>query len=681
MWKCENIAKALAVCMFSYLQIFVFAHPALALEVVWDDRTPQEHREWGDRNHLREHMEVAAKRICSALYGEEPRSRLHENYTVILYLSPDKGGNPAFASRRRITWKVSEHPSGDLVGCPGILVHEMTHVLDMGSDSVFTEAMADWVRYYRWDSKPSAMGKRYSALRGSRHYGKYISGANFVDFMTCNYGEGTIYRILQGYAKHHAKVWEELFGKTLDGLVQEWRQMETIYDPVFQWFFNGKPEGAWRNDKGKCPLPRLSLGEVEPKGAVLEGASFGEVPNMKEGNLTIALHGWLPKAGNVAIASLGSVKDVNGKAVLLATTSKRDALAAHVIASVPGRGRRIVSTTSIPLSPTSTQDSNSSPGSTAIALAAAVPHSFILTVKGGDAVAVIVDGKAVAKIDMKAKCDGCTFSPKFAVGGMNGGFGVAGFSESNGKAGFWLSDMRVFDRTFRPREAKSYAETFNADFRPGVAVTAEWRGPAGSVDLDNADNWFCVNAAGEKITALPTKETEVSVYGKKIPNVPRGKALQCKSFTIAGIAIVEDNIDLRGVRIVDVEDNSRIIVSKGNGMVVNALRANRIRLDGTLAVTSGLKATGNLEMKEGSVVKLPVDPNMVQVKSISIKGEGTVAIKSGETPKRGQFQKLLCIEEMPEDLSQFRLNLSDEDKDATFKSDTSGKFLGVVPQS
>ena len=657
----------------AYCLAFAFAHSAFALNVAWDDRTPQEHREWGDRNHLREHMEVAAKRICEALYGDEPRSRLHEDFSMILYLAPVSGGNPAFASGRRVTWKVGEHPSGEFGGCPGILVHEMAHILDMGSDGVFTEALADWVRYYRWNNKPDAMDKRYTALRWKRYYGKYIAGANFVDFMTQNYGEGIIYRILQGYAKHHGKVWEELFGKTLDGLVQEWKQVETIYDPVFQWFGNGKPEGAWRNDNGKCPLPRLSLGEAGPKGSTLEGVASGDLPAAQDGNLTIALHGWLPKSGKVAIASLGSAKDVNGKAILLATTSRADVLAAHVIASVPGRSCQIISTTRIPIPHPQLARRGFSDGGFPI------PHSIILTVKGGDAAAVAVDGKTVAKIDMKTKCAGCTFSPKFAVGGMNGGFCVAGFSEPRGKSGLWLGDLRVFDRTFRPRETKTYADMFNADFRPGVAATAKWIGPVGSTDLDDPGNWFCVNAAGERISALPTKETEVSVYGKKIPNIPPGKKFQCKSFTVAGLAIVEENIDLRGVRIVDVEDNSRIIVSKGRGIAVNALRANRIRLDGALAVTGGLKATGNLEMKEGSVLKLPADPDMAQVKSISVKGEGPVAIKPGGAIKRRQFRRLLRMDEMPDDMSRFRLDLSHSAGDATFRPATDGSFLGVVP--
>ena len=581
---------------------------------------------------------------------------------MILYLAPIKGGNPAFASGRRITWKMGEHPHGDMNSCPGILIHEMTHVLDMGSDRVFTEAMADWVRYYRWDKPNQVLDRRYSALRGGRHYGKYASGANFVDFMTQTYGEGTIYNILKGYAKHHDKVWVELYGKTLDDLVKDWQTMQTIYDPAFAWICNGNPGGHVRRDSGACSLSRLSLGEMDVNGACLDGATSGELKDSKCANITIALHGWMPSGVKVAVASLGTVNGF-GKAALLATTQKSDMLAAHVIASVPGRGCQVVSTTPVP-----------------VQSLASAPHSVILTVKEGDAAVVIIDGKSLVRIDMKTKCDGCTFSPKFAVGGMNGGFGVSGFTEPRGKAGLRLADMRMFARTFRGRETKMYAKTFGPDFRPGIAATAEWTGPAGGDDISSPGNWLCINSAGEKITALPTAETAVSVYGKKLPSIRRGAEFRCKSFTIAGMAIADDDIDLRGVRIVDVEDNSRIITAGSRGIAVNALRADRVRLDGMLAVVTGMKVSGNLEMKEGSVLRLPANPDMAQVKSISIKGAGTVALKPGDVPKRGAYRKLLRVKEMPEDLSRFRLSPSDGHGDATFKASVDGKYIGVTPK-
>ena len=642
---------------------FLAIASASALTVSYDGRTPEANREWGDRSHLRAHMEVAAKRICQALYGDSERSRLHENFHMTLHLDPVKGGNPAFASGRRITWKVGAHPGGEMDGCPGILVHEMTHVLDMGSDRVFTEAMADWVRYYKCANPPDVLWRRYNALRGGRSYGKYAAGANFLDFMTQNYGEGTVYKILLGYKQHGKNPWEKLFGKDFDGLIAEWRQMETIYDPVFEWTYNGNASGVVRSDKKHCRLSGISAGDADDRsGAWLDGATAGEVPTVKDGNMTIALHGWFPNDGApTAIASLGAPGDGSGKAVVLATSGKSNLLSAHVIAQCPGSSRQIVSTTRIP-----------------VKNMAAGPHSVVLAVKSGDTALVVVDGRPAAKIDMNSKCNGCSFAPKFAIGGVSGGIGVSGVSESKGAAGVRLDDVRVFNRTFRPRETKAYADTFGADYRPAVAVTAEWIGAPGGQELDSPQNWLCVNAVGERITAIPTKDTAVKVYGKKIPNIRSGSKFRCKSFTVAGLAIIDGNIDLRGAGIVDIEDNSRIITKGDHLIAVSKLRAERVRLDGKLAVTGGMKVSGKLEMKAGSFLRLPSDPAMASVKSISVNGEGTVVLRPGETPKLGRAQKLLLMEEMPSDLTRFRLNPSDGPKDATFKPATGGKFLSVT---
>ena len=127
--------------------------------------------------------------------------------------------------------------------------------------------------------------------------------------------------------------------------------METIYDPVYQWNYNGTAEGAVRNDKKYCG--RFSISAVDAKdksGAWLNGECGKKVEKVSDGCLTIALHGRFPsKADKVAIASLGSAKvGENGKALLL-TTGGGDALAAHVIAKVPGQGFTVVSTTPIPL--------------------------------------------------------------------------------------------------------------------------------------------------------------------------------------------------------------------------------------------------------------------------------------------------------------------------------------------
>lgn len=648
--------------------VAVFAASAvLAMDVSYDERTPEEHRKWADSCYLREQMEVLGVKICEALYGNGPRSRLHETARIVLHLEPRKGGAPAFAAGRRITWKVGANPGGDASSGMGLLCHEMTHVLDMGSDGVFTEAMADWVRnykvHYRRCSSPSQiLDRRYAALRGARRYGKYMAGANFVDFMMQNYGEGTIFRILEGYREHRGKVWEKLYGKTLDGLVEEWRNMQTIYDPVFQWTYNASEKGIVRHDGKYCPRKEIGASvSRENSGAWLDGASSCALKSHESGDMTLTFHGRFPKASKVAIASAGSLETPGGKALLLATGSKTDVLAAHLFASIPGRGRTLLSTVSMDVPGLSSK-----------------PHNIVLAVKDGAVGAVVVDGKAMARIDMKAKFPDGTFSAAFGVGGIHGADGISGFSEPRGPGGVLLDDLRVFVRTFRSRETALYASTFGEAYRGDVAVEAVWAGPQGGADIREPANWNCYSSIGEKIAVLPTRETAVTVTGKALPSIPAGTKFPCKSFTVDGWAVADEaSIDLRGVRIVDVSDNARIITRSGHGIAVSALRAKRLRLDGMLAVSAGLKATDNLEMKEGSVLRLPENPEMAFVKSLSVKGEGTVTLRPGKVSKNGGFQRIMRMEEMPEDLSRFRLSPSGSAKDARFKVATGGKFLGV----
>ena len=661
--------------------------PASALEVVFDEHSPQELRDWVDASYLRQQMEVTAPHVCKVLYGGTKEENYSENLKINLFLSTQRGGNPAFASGRKITWKaVGYKNKGPAVNGVGVMGHEMTHVLDLNTkpmsvqrfrkhhDSVMDEATAVWVTdykvkygYQKYSSPSIVLDRRYHALRHCRKWGKYRTGAGFYDFLEQAYGEGTAVKIIRGLAIHGKNPWEKVLGKTMDQLLAEWRQLETIYDPVFQWNYNGTAAGAVRNDKAYCGLRSISAEDAADKsGAWLKGATGANVGKVADGCLTIALHGRFPKTGKTAIASLGAARSGNGKAILLATTSKTDVLAAHVVATVPSRGCQVVSTTPVPV-----------PG------LLDGPHSVILTVKGGDVAAVVVDGKPKAKIDLKTKCDGCSFSPVFAVGGMSGGIGVAGFAEPRGEGGVLLDDVRVFTRTFRSKESASYAATFGPDYRGAVAVEATWRGAQGDGDIDNPRNWICFNSYGEQIVAVPTKETEVKLWFRALPSIPPKAKFACKSFTIDGLVVADRaDIDLRGVRIVELTDNTRIITTNGHHVAVNAIRAaGRVRLDGSLAVTGGLKIAGNLELKAGSVLRLPDDPKMAFVKSISFKGAGPVALRPCETPKPGLFRSLLRIEAMPEDLTRLRLNLSDGAMDATFKAATGGKFLGVSPSA
>ena len=637
------------------------ASNAFALNVVYDERTSEEHRKWADSCYVREQMEVLAGKICKALYGDNDRSKLHENFTIVLYLSPTKGGNPAFASGKRITWKVGEHPSGDPSGGMGLLCHEMTHVLDMGSDSVFTEAMADWTRNYkvnysRCTNPTHVIDLRYSALRGGRNYGKYLSGANFVDYMTQTYGEGTIYKILMGYKEHGKDPWKKTFGKDLGELVAQWKTMQTIYDPVFQWGYNGSDAGIVRRNDSKCKAGGVKF-EHAPNGigGILTGASEGRMTGSDDGNMSIALQGRFGASRGKIIASLGALNgSQGGKAVVLATGPKENTISAVVVCR-DGNVEKLVSTTPIALPDTSGSG-----------------HSIVLAVRSGTQAVVVVDGHPAAKIDCETKCPGKVFAGGFAVGGVCGGIGrTLAISTPSASDKICLGDVRVFGRTFRAKETKMYMETFSPTFRPGVAVMSEWKGDASGL-LTEPDNWYSVNAAGEKIKVCPTKDTAVVVRGHNLPNVPRHTPLACKSFTVDGLAVLDANIDWRGVKIVDVEDNTRII-TREHSLAMSMLRASRLRISGQIAIDKALKITNTLEVSGGSSLLLPANADATLVEKLAISSEGGVKVKPGAPISPGERRKILRVKNPPADLSRLLLSGTTNPADAAFTVSEAGK--------
>ena len=664
---------------------------ATAVDVVFDERTPKENCAWVDKSHVREQMVAVAAKICKVLYGGTKNENIGDNFTITLYPTPEKQGNPGFTSGRRVTWRVGMSPDWDASNGIGLLAHEMTHALDLNCrpmavsrfakfyDGKFVEATAVWVTdynvkygykgYMKCTSPEILLDRRYEALRYRREWGGYRAGAGFLDFVDQEYGEGTALKLIREQTATGNRPWERVLGKTMEELEAEWRQMETIYDPVFQWNYNGTAAGAVRNDKKFCELKKISAVDSPDKsGAWLDGATASKVEGVTDGSLTIALHGRFPKKDKVAIASLGAAREGNGKAILLATSSKGNALAAHIIASVPGRGCHIVSTTQIPLSSTSAKDTDSS----------SVSHSVILSLNGGEEASVIVDGKNVAKIDMKRKCGGCTFAPVFAVGGMSGGFCVAGFSEPRGNDGVLLDDLRVFTRAFREKESAKYAATFGPDYRGAVPVEGTWIGPQGGSDLDNPGNWKCFNSYGEKIVAVPTKETEVTVWCKAIPSIPAKSKFKCKSFTIDGLAVVEDaNVDLRGVGTVDFTDNTRIITKGGHILAVSKLRGDRVQLDGKLAVTTAMKVSGKLELKGGSALRLPEDQAAASVEELALSGDGSVSVRPGVMPQKGKPCKVMRVGKFPEDLSRLSLHGMDDPSAVEFKPSTDKKSLVI----
>ncbi len=651
-----------------------------ALEVVFDGRTPQENRDWIDKNYIREQMDAVAAKICQALYVGRKDANRNEAFTITLFPTPEKKGNPGFASGRRLTWRVGKNPGGDASGGIGLLCHEMTHIFDYNAapmskqkfkkvfDSKMVESTAVYITdyfvkygYVKCSSPSIILDRRYEALRYHRVWGKYRKGAGFLDFVDQAYGPGMGLKLI--WEQQHGKnPWERLLKKNLDTLLAEWREMETIYDPVFQWNYNGTAAGAVRHDKNFCSRSEIAAEDaVDKSGAWLAGPSASALKKVDNGCLTIALHGKFPKKDKVAVASLGTAMNGNGKAVMIATTLRKDVLAAHLVANVPGQGCKIVASKAFAVKDAST-----------------VPHSIILSVKGGNAAEVVVDGKPTAKLDMAKKCDGCTFSPVFAVGGVYGGFGVSGFIEPRGAGGVLLDDVRVFTRTFRAKEAASYAAIFGPDYRGGMAVEASWRGPQGGTDIANPDNWTCFNAYGEKIVAVPSKETDVTVWFKAIPSIPPKSKFECKSFTIDGLAIVDSaNVDLRGAGVVDLADNTRIITTNGHFLAASKIRANRIRLNGIFAVTAALTVTGKLDMKGGSILRLPKDPSAALVGELAFSGEGSVFLKPGVMPQKARTGKVMRVEKLPEDLSRLVLHGMDDPSAAAFGQSGDKKHLTV----
>ena len=649
------------------------ATTAFALNVVFDDRTPESHRTWADESFVREQMEAIAPKICKALYDGSSQTNKHKGFTIILYPAPVSGGNPAFASGRRITWKVGASPKGDASGGMGCLCHEMTHVLDMGSDGVFTEAMADWVRNYkvwypRCTSPSRVLDIRHKALCGSRNYGKYMSGANFVDFMTQNYGEGTILRILEGYAKGK-NPWERLFGKDLDALVSEWKTMQTIYDGAVQWSYVGSENWLVRKNGSLAKVPRGWFAAKESptrSGATPSGRSEVELVGAWGEERTFMLHGRFGAAKGRAVASIGGGGGGRGKVVILSTVSARS-LALSVVART-GQSEKCVATSPVPLPEGDT------------------PHSVVVVVRGDVAVA-LVDGKGAAKLDFRGKCDGCPLGRHFAVGGVAEGLlGSAlkgDFGDASDSCGIVLDDVRVFNRAARSREVAEYARVFGTSFAPAAAVAASWTGGTGG-DVSSPGNWYCVNSAGERITATPTKETAVTVFGRKLPSIPPGSRFECKSFTVDGWAVAEAAIDWRGVNIVDCTDGTKLM-SKGGMFAVRKLRGADLQIGGhtvpgRLAVEAGARLDGKLTVKGGSLLRLPDNGENFRVRSLELAGEGQVFLKPGTTAmKPGERRTIMRAENLPGDLSRLSLFAGKgQDAAGKFEASPSGDSLTAI---
>ena len=111
--------EKLAMMMNKVVAVMLVCLPPLsspALEVVFDGRPPQENRDWIDKNYIREQMDAVAAKICQALYVGRKDANRNEAFTITLFPTPEKKGNPGFASGRRLTWRVGKNPGGKYLG-------------------------------------------------------------------------------------------------------------------------------------------------------------------------------------------------------------------------------------------------------------------------------------------------------------------------------------------------------------------------------------------------------------------------------------------------------------------------------------------------------------------------------------------------------------------------------------
>ena len=93
--------------------------------------------------------------------------------------------------------------------------------------------------------------------------------------------------------------------------------------------------------------------------------------------------------------------------------------------------------------------------------------------------------------------------------------------------------------------------------------------------------------------------------------------------------------------------------------------------------TTAMKLTGKLDVKGGSVLRLPEDSSAASIGELAFSGEGGVLIKPGVMPPKARTCKLLRVEKLPEDLSRLSLHGMDEAGAAEFRQSTDKKFLTV----
>ncbi|MDB5384796.1 MAG: basic secretory proteinF5/8 type protein [Planctomycetaceae bacterium] len=178
-----------------------------------------------DAPEMREWTEKVA-RICERAYPMINEELKSDGFVparrISLTLKKDYDG-VAFASGNSITGSVKffkEHPDD-----VGAMVHETAHVVQhyrgRGNPGWLVEGVADYVRYFKFEPEKT---RRLDPQRA--HYnGSYHTSASFLAYITNKYDKQAVLKINQQMrdGKYTDAIFEQLTGKTLKELDEEWR--------------------------------------------------------------------------------------------------------------------------------------------------------------------------------------------------------------------------------------------------------------------------------------------------------------------------------------------------------------------------------------------------------------------------------------------------------------------------
>ena len=244
-------------------------------------------------------------------------------------------------------------------------------------------------------------------------------------------------------------------------------------------------------------------------------------------------------------------------------------------------------------------------------------------------------------------------------------------------AGFECQDLRMFARALNATELAQYFAAFPADYAPLAAATARWTGP-GNGALSDAANWYCVNANGDEVAAVPSASTDVIAWGATVPNVPAGATLPCRSFTVKRWITLDRDADWRGLSVPVGIGADAAIRTSGHTLTAGSVTGATVRLYGHLAYGS-LSLTGDLILCGGSVLEMPAfnDNTKTQIGGKLLLQDNTPALikpASGELAA-GTYTILTTTGGVPSDLSMLRMTGISGRKTCTFSRSGNGKTL------